>query len=383
MNYWSIRCARMVTILIILGSALGWLTTSVAASADATPVPAETSGTVSQVEAADLTEYADLLLLFSGTEVTPRTYPGMLCVQVFVDPPIYSGSWIGTMCESSTPETTVWHSDEYVTLPVSSAYSLSILSNTTGCTATPVPGIVQEIDGDNMYGRLEVRLDCPPTPPEPEYSYLELRVQDTRGGGGSFSYPGDLCVEINADPPLAGGPLVGSSCDDVSPSGATWFPPDFPSMPVSSIYTASIASNETGCEAEIQHQVRGDVIETITDPAGEYLGLIVVYLDCISPTETPEPSTTPISTLIPGSTEEPVSTEIPSPTTIAESTLDPDPLKIPATSIAEDPISQPTTIVVLPSTGSGTREFGIPLGFLIGGPLLVILGASYRRFWSR
>ena len=88
----------------------------------------------SATEIPGASEYTDLSLLITDGNTALHVYPGQICVQVSVDPPLDSGSWVGTMCESQSPETTVWHSSEYVSLPVSSTYTATVVSNGTGCT---------------------------------------------------------------------------------------------------------------------------------------------------------------------------------------------------------------------------------------------------------
>jgi hypothetical protein len=330
--------------------------------------------------ASDLTEYADLLLLFSGPDVTPQTFTGQICVQLSVNPPLPSGSWVGTMCESSTPETTTWHSSEYVSLPVSSVYSLTVSSNTSDCTAVPVPGVVEEIDGDNVYGRMEVRIECPPAPAADTFSLLQLYLQDMRGGGGSFYYPGPICIDINVDPPRAGSSLLDSRCFDSSPAGGNWFPPGYPDLYVASTYTATIVSNETGCEPLIQHQIHGDVRESVTDPEGEYHGMILIYLDCLGTAETPEPTVPADATTIPDPTEESASTEPPRPTTGPVWTVVPDTSVDPtSTTPPRDPEPTPVTVIGLPNTGSGSGDSDIPLVLWIAAVVFATLVAGAAR----
>ena len=138
----------------------------------------------SATEISGESEYADLSLQFTDGNTALHTYPGQLCVQVSVGPPLPSGSWVGTMCEGQTPEITVWHSSEYVSLPVSSTYTATVTSNGTGCTATPDVGVVNEVVDGRTVGRMTVRLDCasaPETPLPPPYEAVHVEVRDSTG----------------------------------------------------------------------------------------------------------------------------------------------------------------------------------------------------------
>ncbi len=293
-----------------------------------TPAPA--------VLAADTGDYTDLLLLFTENAGEVRTYPGQLCVQVSVNPPLYLGSWVGTMCENHSPETTVWHSSEYASLPVSSSYTATVVSNSTGCTATPQPGVFQEFDSGFVYGRMTVVIDChdapertptatvDPVTPEigieypthvptatrtaavDEYYALRLLYEDV-SSVPVLPYPlyaGDLCIQVTADPPLADTGVFVPLCAHVSPIELNWFSSAFVHLPLTTTYTATILSNETGCEVTIHPFSE---VTWRDRPTGEFVASI--NCDSLAPTATHTPTATTIPTS--PSTSTPTSTPVP------------------------------------------------------------------------
>ena len=227
----------------------------------------------SATEISGESEYADLSVHFTDGSTALRTYPGQLCVQVSVSPPLPSGSWVGTMCESQTPEITIWHSSEYVSLPVSSTYTATVVSNETGCTATPDVGVVNEVVDGRTVGRMTVRLDCagaPETPLPPPYEAVHVEVRDSTGL--YRYYDAELCfdVAIAPDTPVVGNDWV---CTYYAPATGTSLTilPGAGGLPVTSTYTANVFSNETGC----------DVAQSFRAEADE--GYITILVTCPEP----------------------------------------------------------------------------------------------------
>lgn len=104
-------------------------------------------------------DYSQVLVLFTEGDTVRREYPGVLCVDVTVNPPLPSGAWVGTMCEGHSPETTIWYSGPYVSLPIASTYRVTVKSNTTSCEVRPDPMVNEVVDGFTL-GRIVVWLTC-------------------------------------------------------------------------------------------------------------------------------------------------------------------------------------------------------------------------------
>ncbi len=137
----------------------------------------------------------------------------------------------------------------------------------------PLRAVTQ--DDGRLIAEIDVRVRCgPATPPtEAVLDTLTLRVDD-RSGAPITTSPGEVCIAVTADPPIAVLDLGGPVCGSVTPRSATWSSSDAVPFPVTTTYTASTASNATGCEVEIDPAV----VERSEDDI--YRAVIQAWITC-------------------------------------------------------------------------------------------------------
>jgi hypothetical protein len=163
-------------------------------------------------------------------------------------------------------------------------------------------------DDGRLIAAIDVLVRCgPATPPsEPVLETLTLLVND-RSGAPITTYPGEVCIAVTADPPIAILDLGGPVCGSVTPRSATWFSSDAVPLPVTTTYTASTASNATGCEVEIDPAV----VERSGDDTSS--AVIQAWIAC-DEEPAPSPTPTPTGTVAATATLPVTSTVTPTPT---------------------------------------------------------------------
>jgi hypothetical protein len=236
----------------------------------------------------------------------PADLPGILCFRITADPVVprspfdtctrtatFSFDWIGAV---TTP------------LPVASTYTAAEFRNESGCVGTPQPLRAVTQDDGRLIAEIDVLVSCgPATPPsEPVLETLTLLVND-RSGAPITTYPGEVCIAVTADPPIAILDLGGPVCGSVTPRSATWFSSDAVPLPVTTTYTASTASNATGCEVEIDPAV----VERSGDDTSS--AVIQAWIAC-DEEPAPSPTPTPTGTVAATATMPVTSTVTPTPT---------------------------------------------------------------------
>lgn len=422
------RRRRVQSRLMVIAAIVGILT------AGGLSPSAAASGSSSESETATLAQPAveifDFVLMNIGDSGGgSMAFPAgqEVCVNLHIDPsPVGGGSVLTTPCFSSVPDSRTWGNNPPTPFLRSSNYWVSIASNTTACTFT-LPAMQPADYGEGgWYAIFNIVASCPsepppattapssttappattapsPTPIPDEYDSLGLFFSPI--GSTPAVLPGAVCVRIVTDPPFTGTSLY-DFCTTNSSTNTGFGSDPGESFPTTSIYSAMIVSNASGCLV-----TAGPLREASGDSG--FLGIIDVTINCdlapvVTVTPTPIPSTPPItatatSTSVPESTVVVTETatetvvpsativETPSPTgtTVPETTVTPTG-DIPATSsppsttgtspVFLDPTSYPGSgVTKLPTTGAGDNSPLVPIALLLTGVTLLALAFWFDR----
>lgn len=284
-----------------------------------TDVPATTAPpTETPVPDADGYVLLELRFVPGPSGETPATLPGPVCARIAVDPPL-AGAALDTHCQAASFSQRFYYPDFGTTFPLSAAYSAVVVSNDSGCSATP--GTVRDVTGDLGSGLLlDVIIDCAAATATPTPT---------------------ATAAPTVEPTPTGTPI---------PTGTTV--PTATSVPTGTAISTETPT-PTGTSAPTATSVStGTAVSTATSVPS-----------AMSVPPSPPPATrvpvTPSPTSNPGSSITPV----PSPTPGFDTTP-------PRTSTAA------AAIVGLPSTGSGGMGGSVGGTVMMAGILLVILAAG-------